>query len=473
MFATRGRNAGNEREDMGAIPGGIDTDQQPPMTIPLRHFVVGLAFLMAGAFAGALGPLGVVPGRAGVAHAHLLLAGWACVTILGAMTQFVPVWSGTSLHSRRLATWQLPLVAGGLAGVVASFLGEWYGLIHMFGGVAMLGFWLFAYNLARTLWTARPLDVTERHFAAALSFFVLVPAFGVVLALGYAEPLFAGLPVSRAAFRSAHVTLAVYGAVLSTVVGGLYQLATMFTQTDLSPVEVRFQRVETVAYPLGVVLLAAGRLLAWRPLAAVGGVLVALSLAGVGVVVARLLRDARVPRTPMLTRYAVVAGALVAWGLLTAAEWVRAPLDPALLFGAAAPHLLLLGVVGFVVLGTLYHIVPFIVWVHRYSDLLGFEDVPMIDDLYDSRLATVDFWAVLGGSGVLLATTVVDLPPVAVAAGGLLTVVGVAVFAANLLLVVRRHSPHTVPGLLWSRLAVGNGDATESASPSTDGGRRE
>ena len=76
---------------MGAIPGNIETDQQPPMTVPLRHFVVGLAFLVAGVGLGIGLHLNAVPGLGRLAHVHLLLAGWICITIMGAMTQFVPV----------------------------------------------------------------------------------------------------------------------------------------------------------------------------------------------------------------------------------------------------------------------------------------------------------------------------------------------------------------------------------------------
>src|SRR6056297_3587132 len=107
---------------MSAVPGNVDTDQQPPMTVPLRHFVIALAFLLAGTGLGVGAALGRVSGLASLAHVHLLLAGWVCVTIMGAMTQFVPVWSGVKLHSRRLAVAQLWLVVVGLTGFATGLL---------------------------------------------------------------------------------------------------------------------------------------------------------------------------------------------------------------------------------------------------------------------------------------------------------------------------------------------------------------
>jgi len=457
---------------MSAVPGNVDTDQQPPMTVPLRHFVVALALLLAGTALGVATARGNVPGMASLAHVHLLLAGWVCVTIMGAMTQFVPVWSGVELHSRRLAVAQLWLVVGGLVGFVVGLV-QWHpALLPWFGALMLAGFWTFAYNVGRTLASVESYDVTERHFAAALGFFVLLTLLGFVLALDFANPFLFERGIDRSGVVAAHATLAVFGAVLTTVIGALYQLATMFTQTELRGVDVTIRRVEEIAYPLGVLTLAAGRLLASAPIARFGGALVALSLLGVAVVLARRLYETRVEWTPMLSRYAVAAPAMALWALATLPAWLRTPLDPAVRFGApGAAHLLAFGVVGFVVLGTVYHVVPFIVWVHRYSDLLGFEDVPMIDDLYDDRLAAADFALLFGGfaavgvsewlAGGGFGADALAAPGWLVPVGGALATLGAALFVANVALVLYEHGPHTFRGLLFG---VGTDDGDDNAA---------
>jgi len=448
---------------MSAIPGDIDTDRQPPMTVPLRHFLVGLGLLLAGGVVGVLDAVGLLSGFAVLAHLHLLLAGWVCVTIMGAMVQFVPAWSNIAMHSRRLATAQLWLVAAGVAGMAAAFATGALGWVHAFGGLALLGFWAFVYNVGRTLLAARPWDVTERHFAFALACFAVVPAMGFALAMDYSTPFLADSPIARYRLVGAHVTLAVFGAVLTTVLGALYQLATMFTQTELHGVDTHIRRFEEAGYPAGVVALAAGRLLGSAPLARVGGLLVAASLLGFAAVLARTLVQTSVEWTPMLSRYAVATVAMAAWALLAGRAWLADPLARSALFGGGPPHLLVFGVVGFVVLGTLYHVVPFIVWVHRYSDRLGYEPVPMIDDLYDDRLAAADFACVLAGATGLVLASVLDLPSVATAASGAFATVGFALFAANLVVVVREHGPRSLRGVLVSRLGEGTTATDESA----------
>ncbi|WP_340100747.1 hypothetical protein [Salinibaculum salinum] len=429
---------------MAAIPSDIETDTQPPMTIPLRHFVVGFGFLLVGAALGVWTALGTGGGFAGVAQLHLLLVGWVCVTIMGAMTQFVPVWSGVPLHSRRLAAAQLVFVAVGLVGLVAAFLSNVWWLFVPAGLALVAGLWTFVYNIARTLARLDSHDVTERHFVLALGFFALLAPLGLLLAVGLYQPLGTMLPVSRPDIVEAHATVAVFGAVLTTVIGALYQLGTMFTQTELHGIDIPLQRAETVAYPIGVLLLAGGRLVDLRIAAIVGGVLVTASLLVVAGILARRLAETQVDWTPMLTRYAVFVAGLALWSALTLPAWLGDPLGRSVVLGAdGTEFLLVLGGIGFVVFGTLYHIVPFIVWVHRYSDLLGFEPVPMIDDLYDGRIAAVDSSLLVAGVVGLVLAELADLawltlPGASLFAGGSL------LFVANMVLVLYRHSPRSL-----------------------------
>ncbi|WP_367176252.1 hypothetical protein [Haloarcula rubripromontorii] len=438
---------------MAAIPGNIETEQQPPMTVPLRHFVVGLAFLSLGVVVGLGLRTGIVPGLGTLAHVHLLLAGWICVTIMGAMTQFVPVWSGATLHSRRLASAQLALVVVGLLGFVSALLTGSLLWLVPFGALMLAGFWTFVYNLGRTMAALESYDVTERHFLLSLAFFLVLTVLGVLLAVDFSRPLFTGLSVHRGEVVAAHATIAVFGAILTTVYGALYQLGTMFTQTELHGVDVPLRRVEEVGHPIGVALLATGRLIDVTAVALVGGALILAAALAFSVILGRKLYEMQVDWTPMHSRYAVVAPALAAWALLTVPAWLTAPTTPAHRFGGPGTvHLLLLGAVGFVVVGTLYHIVPFIIWVHRYSDLLGFEDVPMIDDLYDDRIAAADGTLLAAGTLALVATDLLGLPTVVGGLGGGLVALGVVVFASNMLLVIHKHSPHSLGRVVFGSL---------------------
>ncbi|WP_226481901.1 hypothetical protein [Natrinema amylolyticum] len=454
---------------MNGIPGGLRTDQQPPMVIPLRHFLLALGFLAVGIGGGTVLAVATLPGLAGLAHLHVLLVGWVAVTIMGAMTQFVPVWSGVSIRSRRLAIAQLWLVTIGLAGFGAALLAGAFAWLPVAGALMLAGIWTFVYNVGRTLVRARPFDFTERHFALALACFGLVAPLGLLLAVDFTTPVFDSVAVSRVEIHRSHATLALFGALLATVVGALFQLTKMFTQAEPDRLSDRLLALEQLCFPVGLAALAVGRGLTIEVLARAGGIALLVGLAAFAVVVARLLAGATVERSPMLARYWVVVAALVGWITLTAPTWWTDPLAPESLFGHPdARNLLLFGVFGFVVVGSLYHIVPFIIWIERYSDRLGFEQVPMIDDLYDDRLERADFWLLLVGFGGLAAAPLVGLPAVATTASDLLATVGVGLFVANMLLTIHRHGPDGIAGVLASAFESSEDAPAAGGEPDVD-----
>jgi hypothetical protein len=343
----------------------------------------------------------------------------------------------------------LVLVVAGLIGFAAGLLTGSLAWLVPFAGIMLAGFWTFVYNLARTMAPIESYGVTERHFLFALGCFLALAALGVLLAVDFTTPVFATLPVDRSDVVAAHATVAVFGAVLTTVYGALYQLATTFTQTELHGIDEYLRPVEAIGHPVGVVLLAVGRFADAVPVARVGGVLVLGAALAFSAILARKLSEMQVAWTPMHTRYAAAVPGLAAWAILTAPAWLRDPNAPEHVLGVAgAVHLLVLGTIGFVVVGTLYHVIPFVVWVHRYSDRLGFEDVPMIDDLYDDGLAAADATLLIGGTLLLVLSDWFQLSSTLRGVAGGLVILGVVVFSANVLSVVRNHSPHSLAGIL-------------------------
>ncbi|RQG99955.1 hypothetical protein [Natrarchaeobius oligotrophus] len=449
---------------MNRLPGELRTDQQPPMAIPLRHFVVALGFLFAtvvGGFALAL------PGGSGlsaVAHVHVALLGWIGITIMGAMTQFVPVWSGVAIHSRRLAVVQLWLVTVGAIGFVVALLAGEVTWLPYVAAPILLGLWTFVYTVGRTLLRARPLDFTERHFALALACFAVLAPLGYLLAVDFSRPIFDATPLARGDALVVHATLALYGAVLVTIVGALRQLTAMFAQSEPDALDDALFRLETVAVPLGLVAFAAGRGLGLESVARAGGLAFLLGLAAFTVVVARLLGRATADRSPMTDRYWVVVASLSAWIALAVPAWWLDPLGHGGLFGHPdAAILLVVGVFAFVVVGSLYHVVPFIVWLERYSDRIGFEPVPTVDDLYDGRLERADFGLTVVGFAGLAAEPFVAAPGVVTAGFAAILGIGFCLFVLNVLRSIHRHAPGGVAGVLAGSSPT-DGEGNEAGS---------
>ncbi|MDY6780485.1 MAG: hypothetical protein SV760_08075, partial [Halobacteria archaeon] len=124
------------------------------------------------------------------------------------------------------------------------------------------------------------------------------------------------------------------------------------------------------------------------------------------------------------------------WLTVTALPLLLKPLGT--LFGSRRAHILLFGVIGFVVIGTVYHVVPFVIWVHRYSDRLGYEPVPMVDDLYSRRAARVDLVLTVVGLAVVVVSAYLSWP-LGTAVGGVVSTAGYTVFVLNVVRTVQVH----------------------------------
>lgn len=429
---------------MRSVPDSITTDAGPPLALPLAHFLVGLAFLAVGALVATSLALGAGPPFARLVAVHLLLVGWIALTIMGAMIQFVPVWSGVELFDRRLAIAQLVLVGSGVPGFAVAFLLARPAVAVGFAGIMVLGMLCFCLLLALTLNRARPWDSTETHFALAIAFLFVATLLGFGAALEFRFDLFPIGPVGRPAVIGAHATLAVFGGLVVTIVGALYQLGPMFTQHEPGPAAERLRRLELVVMPAGVVVLALGRLVGVPAVGRVGAAGVVLGMAIAFCLLLTHVRGATTGYSPMLPRY-LAAGVLgVAWAATASIGWASDPLSYSAWFGMPGiGPALLFGAIGFVVVGTLYHVIPFLIWLRGYSDLVGFEPVPMTDDLYHDGLARAELVTLLSGTGVLIVgiTLPVVIPPW-ISAGLLL--VGIGLFVTNMGWTVRIHAPSAI-----------------------------
>lgn len=420
------------------IPGDLDTDPELPLRIPLGHFVTGFAFLVLGLGAAILHLWS--PGRAAaLTHIHGLLVGWVVLTILGAMTQFVPVWSGRALHSTALARGQYLLVVLGLPVFLAGFAAGRPIVVPMGAALMVTGIGLFVYNIARTLPPVGRMDVTERHFGYALGFFAIAASLGFLLAVahGLGLPRLGGITVTTVAVS--HAVFAVFGAVMTTIVGAIYQLAKMFTQTELTRTSARARMAEELLYPFGVAAFGLSPFAETTSVAVAAYLMIAGGILSAGVVLLSHLRRSHVSPNAMLRRYVVVGGAMVLWPLAVVADTFLASswrVDP--FGGPGTAHVLLVGIVGVTVLGTVYHVIPFLVWVAQYSDDIGRRPVPMIDELYSSTVAKTDFVMLLAGVPTLVVGLALDRTAVA-GTGGALVSVAAALTAANLLATVLRH----------------------------------
>lgn len=328
---------------------------------------------------------------------HLVAIGWLSLLLSGALIQFVPVLVAKPLSHPDLPAVALGLLVAGLAGLMAGFLGM--AGFHMdstlwlpLGAIGLIaGFTLIAWNLGRTLWSARPINLPARFVAAGLASLAGTVAFGTIFSL-----TLSGWTSNAALLRLTaegiplHAALGLGGWLTFTAMGVSYRLLAMFM---LSPeAEHRTSRVALVAGVGAVVVIAIGgpvcllvfgRTVGHPLLAALALATVCLGLYGHDVV--RLYRTRK--RRKIELNALMAAWALAFLGLASLLLLILTALGAIDRLAGAVVFLFAFGWLTGLGLAKLYKIVAFLTWLECYGALLGKRPTPRVQDLVDEPRA--------------------------------------------------------------------------------------
>lgn len=407
----------------GSKPGSGSSApaRQPSLWVPLRYFVTAqVAFVTALLWA---------PWQVGnlldfyyqghtLALTHLLTLGWITMTVMGASFQLVPVALETTLWSERLAGWQFWVMLSGVAMMVSHFwIGHHAGLA--FGaGLVLIAVTLFLINMGCTLWQLPRWDIVGRHVAAALVYLAATVIMGNLMALDKIFD-FLGGQVLRTIYAHAH--LAGIGWITMMIFGASYKLIPMFSLSELHderPARWEFWLLNGGLVGLYVTLLLQSR---WATLFAL------LIAAAVGLflrTMRQVLRARRRPRLDWGLRHSMSAmitlAVLTILGLWLSSGWIpNEEFEARLAFGYGV--LALLGWISVTIIGMMYKIIPFLIWHHRYSDLVGLRPVPAATQLLGESTARMEFWLLHAGIAITVAGVIF--------ASGLILQVGTLVLA--------------------------------------------
>lgn len=338
---------------------------------------------------------------------HLVAIGWLSLLLFGALIQFVPVLIAKPLSHPDLPAVALALLVAGLAGLIAGFLDiagsstSWLPL----GAIGLIvGFTLNAWNLGRTLWSGRPINLPARFVAVGLASLAGVVALGTIFSVtlsGWTSN--AALLRLTAGGIPLHAALGLGGWLTFTAMGVSYRLLAMFM---LSPeAEHRTSRVALVAgtgailvIAIGgpVYLLVFGRALSHPLLAALAFATVSLGLYGHDVV--RLYRTRK--RRKIELNALMAARALAFLGLASLLLLILTALGAIDQLAGAVVFLFAFGWLTGLGLAKLYKIVAFLTWLECYGSLLGKRPTPRVQDLVDEPRAMPWFRIYFASVGV-------------------------------------------------------------------------
>jgi len=326
---------------------------------------------------------------------HLTTIGWLSLLMLGALYQFVPVITNTTLYSQRLPLAGLICIGAGLGAMLLGFLalGGVAALsracLPIGGSLVLLGFVLGGTDVALTLWKVRPLPLHACFVAVSLVFLLLTALLGIGFALTFSLPQPPAFLVRlTGAGLSLHMAAGLGGWFTLTVMGVSYRLLSMFMLAPDEPRRSTYAALFLTSGGLALLILGGlagifGSAAGW--IEAVGVVLTAL---GVVFYLADIVEFYRTRRRKLLELNSLTAaGALALLTLALALGALMAVLGGLGRFAAAVGYLFVFGGLTGLGLSQLYKIIPFLTWLEVFGKKLGKGPVPRVQDLVNEKRA--------------------------------------------------------------------------------------
>ncbi len=368
----------------------ISKEFAPPFRLIAPFFVAGVIFYLLSAIALLFySPHFRFAELTVAGWVHLFLLGYVMMIIFGAMAQLVPVVLETGHFS---VDWYYVIFPLLLLGTIGLIVGFWLDpIVLSFGGVLVLAAMIiFAVDVFLTIKKTELNSITVRAVKVSNIFLLLGIVSGFLLALTLSG--FLGVDIDEV--LRAHVFAVVGGYVLITIYGISLVLLPMFGLAhgfDERPVHRAFS---LMIWAVGLVFL--GSFLGVAFFNQLGYLLAILSVAFYFYQVyliykTRVRKELDIWYKSMLFGYgsfavAVVLGFIYILSGATLESVLHASFWFLFLFFA------------FLINGHLYKIIPFLVWFHRFSALVGKQKVPMLHEMYPKRQAEFEFWfSALGG----------------------------------------------------------------------------
>ena len=404
----------------------------PSVALPLRFILTGIVALLAGSVWLLARPVmlaGYHYSPEVVAATHLLVLGWICSVIMGAMYQLVPVALETRLHNERLARWHFALHVAGFVGMIVMFRLEYMKQVGHFGSLVAMGVGLFVYNLARTLARIRRWNVVAAGIASSLCWLSLTILAGLFLASAKCWPQINPFPPIAA--MHAHAHLGGLGFFVMMIVAVSYKLVPMFTLSEVQNARRAGWSLALLNTGLAGVFVTILFSSPWK-IAFAFVVLGGLALHGLEI--GAILRARKRRNRDWGMRYFLTALALLvpvsALGIVLAWPGLPATLLTVQLENVYG-FLAFIGVVTFAILGMLYKVMPFLVWYSSYSKAIGRSKVPSLADLYSPALQATGYWLFLAGL-LMMSVATARGHEACVRAGCVMLLASVAVFVLNI-----------------------------------------
>ncbi len=362
---------------------GLNADQAPPISAPLRFFLTAPLFAIFAGFLIFISDASVLTSRfapESIAIAHALTIGFLGFVMLGAMTQMLPVLAGVKIYKVKfITTFAHTLLVVGLISMVFGLYFSKQTLNSLALISLSIGFLSILFPMLFALRKVENRSPSVKAITVSLSFAIAVVLMGADLLSAYATGSFSDY---HSIIANVHSVWGVFGFAGVLIIGVAFQVLPMFY---VAPRFKQFcKRKVVILISVGLILWLVFNLFVPQ-IAYLAKIWVALFFWAFATTVWLKLNNRRRPISDVTVWYWRASTIFMTLGLFS---WV---------FNSMIndQHIVVVSIViggGFILsimMGMLYKIVPFLVWFHLNAK--GYMNIPTMNEMIDKRSAKIQF----------------------------------------------------------------------------------
>lgn len=312
---------------------------------------------------------------------HFILLGFAVMIVMGAMYQLVPAAFSTPIWNQTFGFVQFYITSVGIT-LFAFLLGLAPDKAVYGGLIVVIGIIMFIIQMSATILKKQDKNMMLYFVVAALVSFVLTIIAGFVLAYNIAF----GSMNNHQMILSSHIVFGIAGWFTLLIFGFSYKLVPMFSLSrDFS---MKWAKPAFFTYIIGLIVLISSLWLQMELLQTLGWFSLLIGFGFFVLDIREILQNRlrrKLDKPFSFALLAIVNGLIIhLLAFIVNMIGIGRPMIWAWLI-----FLYLMGWIIFSILGYLYKIVPFLWWTHKYSQLIGKENVPTLKEMVNEKFSAI------------------------------------------------------------------------------------
>ena len=373
----------------------LHSDNAPDSSVILPHFIFAAISLLILSIMIILADTSLLEAYFNnkiVAITHMAVLGWATMVVFGALYQLIPVVFETALYSEKLAKFTFWLSGFSVLFLTYTFwIGAYNDLLIYAAFLMFISLLLFVINLMLTYKNSKLKNISSKFVITAVIWLAVAELIGTLIALNFKYNFFSEIHLH---YLKIHATIGLVGWFLFLIIGVSSILIPMFLVSH----QLNIKKLSYAFYFINFGLISLSINWFFIHLTKVDPFLWLSITIGIAFYISFVYESYKKRIRKVLdigmkhTMIAIITIALPI--LISLIILLGFDFEYSLLLRATTLYgfTIIFGLITTLILGQTYKTLPFVVWLDKYTGLVGKTKTPMPRELYSEKIADIHFY---------------------------------------------------------------------------------